>query len=290
MKSSDGKRAFTLIELLVVVAIITILAGLLLPVFSRAGERGRVTQCVNNLRQQGFGIFMYASDYHDRFPSHHVAEQDGVLKEVKMAIGGNDPAGLRSINFPSAEIRPLHPYLRRSEVFRCPKDHGMGVWVTKIGMTWLQAKPTCWESLGCSYDYNIDGPPSFLHRTKLPQEDPHGLAGKASSWAPEPSRYILMHEPPAGTIDCLPGGSHDTIGDWAHHFWHYSGNGNSDIEWHNLKNDSRRLMSPLLFVDGHVRFFEFSRTVKADPIYSCEPTKDWIWYKPHQASLADSGW
>ena len=57
--------AFTLIELLVVISIIAILAGLAMPVFSSAIERGRATEDKNNLISIGKGIIMFLNDNDD---------------------------------------------------------------------------------------------------------------------------------------------------------------------------------------------------------------------------------
>ena len=63
------RRAFTLIELLVVIAIIAILAALLLPALSAAKARAQRAACLNNLKQFGVAMLVYAGDHGDRIPA-----------------------------------------------------------------------------------------------------------------------------------------------------------------------------------------------------------------------------
>ncbi len=65
-RSAARRGAFTLIELLVVIAIIAILAAILLPVLQAAKQRAQTATCLNNMRQLGLGVHMYAGDNNDQ--------------------------------------------------------------------------------------------------------------------------------------------------------------------------------------------------------------------------------
>ncbi len=68
MEKPKNRSGFTLLELLVVIAIISILASLLYPVITSILDKGKLTQCKNNLRQIGLALNMYAQDHNELYP------------------------------------------------------------------------------------------------------------------------------------------------------------------------------------------------------------------------------
>ena len=100
MRISKFNKGFTLIELLVVIAIIGILAGILLPVLSRARESARKTQCMSNVKQIGMGLIMYANENIETFPSSTTGSNDAMI----------------SLNL------LYDTYISDNKVFNCPSD------------------------------------------------------------------------------------------------------------------------------------------------------------------------
>jgi len=64
---------FTLIELLVVVAILSVLAAILFPVFAQAREMARRTTCLSNPRQLAAAHHLYVQDYDELLPAWFVS-------------------------------------------------------------------------------------------------------------------------------------------------------------------------------------------------------------------------
>ena len=106
-------RGFTLIELLVVIAIIAILAAILFPVFARAREKARQTQCLNNVRQMTTGVAMYAQDFDETLPLVAIS-----VPSYYMPSGGRHTSGVMPW------VIVLDPYIKNTQIFACPTAAG----------------------------------------------------------------------------------------------------------------------------------------------------------------------
>ena len=119
---TTGRFAFTLVELLVVLAIVTVLAGLLLPVIGKAREAGRATACLSNLRQLGIALQLYVQDNNNHLP---------IMRD--RSLDTNAPP----TNAPPSPEVVLLNVLGAAQVLRCPSD-----------------RKQIYEQTGSSYSWN----------------------------------------------------------------------------------------------------------------------------------------
>jgi hypothetical protein len=181
---------------------------------------------------------------------------------MSFRLGGTDPDPNARTRFglEAATNRILWPYTHSRDVYRCPADRGMDL------RPWSQPFKSTYATIGTSYKYNEE---PWITFTRLPAKDGGvGLAGKKENWLSQPSRFILLHEPPATPW---------YYGGWYYFFWHYARGKNTVFGLDNVKD---RFISPILFADGHTAQHDFTHAIRRTPDYPFEPMPQWYWYEP----------
>jgi prepilin-type N-terminal cleavage/methylation domain-containing protein len=159
------KKGFTLIELLVVIAVIAILAAMLLPVLSKAKQRGYQVVDLNNLKQLGVAMNLVASDNHDFMPwPNWLSGEVGINQQGWLYALDPNASGTAQFKVQTGSFWPV---LTNPKMYFCPSDNTNSALFKMRGQ---QISSYVMNGAVCGYDRGLNPP------VKLAQLSPSGVA------------------------------------------------------------------------------------------------------------------
>ena len=117
----DSSKGFSFVELLFIVAIISLLAALLFPVFSKAREQARSSICVGNMRQIGTAVHLYLQDWDDAYPMNRLPDDTHAPQGCTSVADNGFPQG----NLEESRVnwrRVVQPFINNIQVLVCPSN------------------------------------------------------------------------------------------------------------------------------------------------------------------------
>jgi prepilin-type N-terminal cleavage/methylation domain-containing protein/prepilin-type processing-associated H-X9-DG protein len=194
------KPAFTLIELLVGIAIISILAALLFPVFARAREKARQASCLSDEKQIAAAVLMYMSDYDETLP--FVLDWSANMTVAWGANIGDDGkrpvvAGVTGQEPPFQLVTVVAPYIKNDSVWYCPSVGPSYVWQAAVNDgAWKRGAKM--HDQGTTYAYNYLAGRTIGTGQSLRWSPQILMGGKSNSILIEASHWPMISEEPAG--------------------------------------------------------------------------------------------